>query len=177
MARIISGRARNIDLEVPKSGTRPITDRAKSALFSMIFNLTPNAKILDLFAGSGSLGIEALSRGAKHATFIDSKDKAIECIHANLRKSKLAGSATVIQDTAENFCQLCEKQFDIIFLDPPYLSADESQLQLATNCLQKDGIIILKHSPKFEVKEMEELRRVESRKYGQNVISFYVWKS
>ena len=177
MARIISGIAKNINLAVPVSGTRPITDRAKSALFSMIIDLVPEAEVLDLFAGSGSLGIEALSRGARHATFIDSEDKAIKCISENLRKTKLSQSATVIQDTVENFCQtLSQKKFDIVFLDPPYSDVDESHLKLATNCLEKEGVVILKVSPRFEVKETEELHQVESRKYGQNVISFYVWK-
>jgi len=177
MARIISGTARSINLEVPKSGTRPVTDRAKSALFSMITDLIPDAEVLDLFAGSGSLGIEALSRGAKHATFIDSEDEAIECIHSNLRKTKLLNSATVIQDTAENFCLAPNaKKFDIVFLDPPYLSANESQLQLTANCLKAESVAVLKHSPKFKVEETKELQLIESRKYGQNVISFYIRK-
>lgn len=175
MARIISGTARSINLEVPDSGTRPITDRAKSALFSMIIDIIPDAEVLDLFAGSGSLGIESLSRGAKHTTFVDSEDEAIECIHSNLKRTKLLNSATIIQDTAENFCQTSVgEKFDIVFLDPPYFSADKSQLEFAANCLKRDGVIILKHSPKFEIEKTEQLQCIESRKYGQNVISFYV---
>lgn len=177
MARIISGKAKNITLDVPKSGTRPITDMAKSAVFSMIFDLVKDANVLDLFAGSGSLGIEALSRGAQHATFVDSETEAVECIRKNLEKTKLSKSVTIHQAKAEEFCNTeLQEKFNIIFLDPPYSQTDKWDLNLTANCLDQEGVIIFKHSPQLTNFHTTKLQCIDSRSYGQNVISFYTWK-
>lgn len=174
MARIISGVAKNTKLDVPRRGTRPMTDRAKSALFSILYDWVEDATVLDLFAGSGSLGIEALSRGAKFAVFVDNSEEAIECIETNLDKASLYEYAEVIEDTAENFVQKCNRKFDLVFLDPPYKDTEEEHLLISENCVKDNGLIVVKHSPRFELKErVGELELVDTRAYGKNVISFY----
>lgn len=175
MARIISGTAKNTQLEAPEEGTRPITDRAKSALFSIIFDWIEGSNVLDLYAGSGSLGIEALSRGANSATFVDYDEESIQCIYRNLEKSKLKDKAIVILDSAENLIENEKiKKYDLIFLDPPYPETKMDQVTLAEKVLADPGIIILKHSPDFKVEEtIGNLKLVDSRTYGENVISFY----
>ena len=174
MARIISGMAKNTKLDVPEHGTRPITDRAKSALFSILFDWIEDATVLDLFAGSGSLGIEALSRGAKFVVFVDNSEEAVECIETNLDKSNLYKYAEIINDTAERFVQKCNRKFDLVFIDPPYEETEEEHILIGEICVKDDGLIIVKHSPKFEAKErVGDLELIDSRKYGENVISFY----
>lgn len=174
MARIISGTAKNIQLKTsPKS--RPVTDRAKAAIFSIILDWIPNSEILDLYAGSGSFGIEALSRGAKSAVFVDNDRKAIECIKENLTKAKLSEKAKAYNMFVEKFIRkFCENKFDIVFLDPPYSKINVNQIDEAAKCIKNDGLIILKHSPQFFAPEkLNALNRAEQRKYGNNVISFY----
>ncbi len=174
MARIISGVAKNTQLKTPEHGTRPITDRAKSALFSILYDWIEDATVLDLFAGSGSLGIEALSRGAKFAVFVDNSEDAVECIDENLDKAGLYKYAEIINDTVENFVNFCKRKFDLIFIDPPYENTSMEQIALSRSCLNDDGLIVVKHSPKFKPDEkVEDLELVDSRTYGENVISFY----
>jgi 16S rRNA (guanine(966)-N(2))-methyltransferase RsmD len=174
MSRIISGTAKNINLSVPKKGTRPITDRAKSALFSILSNITLNSIVLDLFAGSGSLGIEALSRGAKFAVFVDSADESVKCISENLQKAKLSNKAEVINSDAKNYVLFSKRNFDLIFIDSPYSDTNTDIINLASECLKKDGIIVVKHSPTYKTPdEINTLLKVDHRKYGKNAISFY----
>lgn len=175
MTRIITGTAKNTTLEVPEIGTRPITDRAKSALFSIIADWISGSNILDLYAGSGSLGIEALSRGALHATFVDNSREAIKYIERNLEKTKLASKADVNQMTVEKYIELCQKKkFDVIFLDPPYNKLVLQDIESSTKCLLDDGLIILKHSPQFiPPQKTNATKLIESRKYGENVLSFF----
>ena len=119
--RVISGKARGVTLKTPDGNqTRPTADRVKEALFSIIQFDLPGAKILDLFAGSGQLGIEALSRGADSALFIDASDKACALVKENLRRTKLTEQAEVIRSDYLSYLKNCRKKFNIIILDPPY---------------------------------------------------------
>ena len=119
--RVITGKARGVVLKTPDGmKTRPTSDRVKEALFSIIQFDIPNAKVLDLFAGTGQLGIEALSRDAKYAVFIDELDQACKLISDNLKKTKLENYARVIRSDYEIYLKNCKEKFDIIFLDPPY---------------------------------------------------------
>ena len=122
--RVIAGLAKGHPLRAPKgTGTRPTSDRAKEALFSSLQPALPGAKVLDLFAGSGALGIEALSRGAAHATFVDRDRHARAAIDANLATTRLAERATVLgRDVARALAELAgeESSFDLVLADPPY---------------------------------------------------------
>ena len=123
--RIISGRAGGIPIKVPKTETRPTTDRARQALFSMLGDVVVGARVLDLFAGSGSLGLEALSRGATSVLFVDQQAAACKIIHENLAKSRLSG-AEVRQGEASRVLQSLARagsEFDLVFADPPYAHA------------------------------------------------------
>lgn len=137
--RIIAGTAGGIPIKVPQTDTRPTTDRVREALFSMLGDAIPGARILDLFAGSGSLGLEALSRGAQSVLFVEQNRAAAEVIRFNLQKARL--TATLRQ--AEVFRTLSDlvktgHQFDLIFADPPYAhhrNDPDYAAQLATSPL------------------------------------------
>lgn len=121
--RVIAGTARSLKLVTPEGlDTRPTTDRIKETLFNMIQFDIPGTAFLDLFAGSGGIGIEALSRGAREAVFVDNGKEACLCIEQNLKHTKLDASATVLkQDVFVAMTSLeYRKTFDIIFMDPPY---------------------------------------------------------
>ena len=122
MMRVITGAAKGIKLQTPEGETtRPTSERAKEALFSMIQFEVEGRRVLDLFAGSGQLGIEALSRGAKSATFTDSSGAAIQCVRANLQKARLQANANVFRGDALSFLRGNPgEKFDLVFLDPPY---------------------------------------------------------
>ena len=122
MMRVITGSAKGIKLQTPEGeATRPTSERAKEALFSMIQFEVEGRRVLDLFAGSGQLGIEALSRGAGHAVFVDRANAAVQSIRANLQKTKLQASADVYCRESISFLRgNTREKFDLIFLDPPY---------------------------------------------------------
>lgn len=120
--RVIAGTARSLPLKAPEGlDTRPTTDRIKETLFNMLQADVPGAVFVDLFSGSGGIGIEALSRGARKAYFADNSPKAISCIQQNLTFTKLAERAIVLkQDALSALNSIYEKEADIIFMDPPY---------------------------------------------------------
>ena len=122
MPRIIAGIARGIQLAVPEGlDTRPTSDSRKEAVFSSIQFELPGCRFLDLFAGSGAAGLEALSRGAEHAVFVESGRQAVDCIHKNLTKTKLQAKGRVLaEDVLSALSRLAREQakFDVIFLDP-----------------------------------------------------------
>jgi len=133
--RIIAGKCRSLPLKAPKGlDTRPTQDRIKETLFNMLQNEIPSSVFIDLFAGSGGIGIEALSRGAKHAYFIDHSKEAIDCINDNLNFAKLSLDATVIKgDIFSSLHMIKESSADIIFADPPYQEGYEEHLLTALN--------------------------------------------
>ena len=119
--RVITGTARSTPLKAPKGlETRPTLDQVKEGLFSAIQFDGPGARALDLFAGSGQLGIEALSRGAAHCTFVDKGREPIAVIRENLKKTRLEERATVVQADYSSWLKTCRQQYDLILLDPPY---------------------------------------------------------
>lgn len=122
MMRVITGLAKGIRLQTPEGETtRPTSERAKEAVFSMIQFEIEGRRVLDLFAGSGQLGIEALSRGAKEATFADFSKAAIQCVRANLKKTGFEANAVVYAGDALSFLRgRPQGKFDLVFLDPPY---------------------------------------------------------
>ncbi len=170
--RVISGKARGLKLTSPAGNdTRPTLDRVKEALFSMLLPYLSEASVLDLFAGSGALGIEALSRGADKAVFIDNSKAAIECVKKNLSAARLENSATVIISSAEDYLKKCTEKFDIIFLDPPYAKGlYESTLSLIKDCnlLSESGIIVIEWD--YDIGFTDKISRFEvlkEKKYGR----------
>lgn len=128
--RVIAGRARSLKLKTPEGmDTRPTTDRIKETLFNMIQGEVPGAVFIDLFAGSGGIGIEALSRGALHAYFVENGKEAISCIQDNLSFTKFSNNATLLkQEVFTALPMIHEKEADIIFIDPPYQAGYEEKV-------------------------------------------------
>lgn len=119
--RVISGSARGMKLISPQGlDTRPTLDRVKEPLFSMLMPQLCGARVLDLFAGSGALGIEALSRGAESAVFVDISKEAQSCVRANLEKARLAAAGRFVMKDSLDYLRGCEEKFSLIFIDPPY---------------------------------------------------------
>ena len=180
--RVISGTARGKKLSSLEGlETRPTLDRVKEALFNIIQFDLKDAKILDLFSGSGALAIEALSRGAMEATLCDNSRKAIQIINQNLKDTRLEIKAKVInKDYIDTIKQLYNeaKKFNIIFLDPPYktnyaINAIEQILEY--NLLEQDGIIIVETDDKNKIEEIKKNNNIEvydTRKYGTVFIIF-----
>ncbi len=118
--RVIAGSAKGVRLGPIPAGTRPMSDRAREGIFSSLGTAVEGGRVLDLFAGTGAAGIEALSRGASNALFVDSSPAAIATIHENLRRAKLTGSGTVRRADAVRAVREQRGQFDLVILDPPY---------------------------------------------------------
>ena len=161
--RVIAGSARSLKLKTLEGiDTRPTTDRIKETLFNMIAPYLYDCEFLDLFAGSGGIGIEALSRGAKEAVFVEKNPKAMECIKENLKFTRLEKKGiTLTKDVLNALYQLeGDKVFDYIFMDPPYNHEWEKQVLefLAdTTLLADDGIIIVEASKETDLSYAEEL--------------------
>ena len=176
--RVITGKARGVQLKTPEGmQTRPTADRVKEALFSIIHFDIPGAKVLDLFGGTGQLGIEALSRGADRAVFVDAREDACKIIRENLRRTKLETQASVVRSDYLDYLKRCKDKFDIILLDPPYA---EVFLENALNSiaeidiLQSGGIIIAERPLGKELCcEFDNLTRSKDYKYGNTLITLY----
>ena len=176
--RVITGKARGVNLKTPDGmQTRPTTDRVKEAMFSIINFDIPGARVLDLFGGTGQLGIEALSRGAKSATFVDSGDAACKLIKENLRRTKLEADAKVIRSDYLDYLKRCREQFDIIFLDPPYAEVflENSLKRIAEiDILQSGGIIVAERPLGKDLPwELEGFTRSKDYKYGTILLTIY----
>ncbi len=176
--RVITGRARGVTLKTPEGlQTRPTTDRVKEALFSVIHFDIPGAHVLDLFGGTGQLGIEALSRGAKRAVFVDESDKACKLINENLRRTRLEQEGTVVRGDYLAYLGRCREKFNIIFLDPPYAEVFlENALKRITeiDILQSGGIIVTERPLGKDLPfEFEGYERSKDYKYGNTLITLY----
>jgi len=144
--RVITGSARGVRLLTPDGmETRPTSDKVKEALFSIIQFEIEGRRALDLFAGTGQLGVEALSRGAKSCVFVDERDEAVKLVQENLRRAKLAEAARVVRSDYLAYLGACREKFDLIFLDPPYAEVFlENSLRKISeiDILSPGGIII-----------------------------------
>lgn len=174
--RVITGKARGVQLKTPEGMlTRPTADRVKEALFSIINFDIPGAKVLDLFGGTGQLGIEALSRGAERAVFVDSRENACQLIRENLRRAKLEG--TVIRSDYMDYLDRCRETFSIILLDPPYAEVYlENALKRITeiDILQTNGIIVTERPVGKELPwEYPGYLRSKDYKYGKTLLTIY----
>ena len=176
--RVITGTARGVRLKTPEGlGTRPTTERVKEALFSAIQFEIEGRKVLDLFAGSGQLGIEALSRGAERAVFIDSGKAAVALIKENIRRAKLEQKATVIQADYQSYLTRCKDSFGVIFLDPPYAETflENSLKKIVEFDILAPGGIIVTERPEGKALdlEFEGYARSKDYRYGSSVITIY----
>ncbi len=181
--RIIAGSAGGTPLKVPAEGSRPTSDRVREALFSILGERASGARrVLDLFAGSGALGLEALSRGAGHATFVEIQRKACEVIEANLLKARLKDRAKVV--CADTFRFLARQEggspFDLVFADPPYCKRPEDRdferdlfaSEIWASLIAPGGMLVLESgrggakgvSPFWEERDR--------RSYGDTVLTF-----
>lgn len=175
--RVITGSARGVRLKTLEGlDVRPTTDRVKEGMFSAIQFEIPNARILDLFAGSGQLGIEALSRGAKQAVFVDQSAKSLSVVKENLKVTGLIDRAELYHRTAEQYLQTCHAQaFDMIFLDAPYRKQIlEKILPSLDAVLKPDGKIIAEHE--IDCRLPEKILNLCLQKeyfYGKIVVSVF----
>ena len=176
--RVISGKARGVSLKTPAGmATRPTADRVKEALFSIIQFDIPGTNVLDLFGGTGQLGIEALSRGAKYATFVDERHDACNLIKENLKRTNLLPLAKVLRADYASYLRTCSEKFDIILLDPPYAEVFlENSLKMITeiDILQSGGIIVTERPLEKELLfESPGYIRSKDYKYGNTLLSLY----
>jgi 16S rRNA (guanine966-N2)-methyltransferase len=178
--RVIAGRAGGIRLAVPKRGVRPTMDRVKAAVFSSLGDAVAGACVLDLFAGSGALGIEALSRGASSAVFVEEDRQSAEIVERNLAKTELKGRVRQ-QDVFDFLRQACGAEtFQIIFADPPYEKTKYGEsytAKLLSNealprLLDSSGVFVLEKRPKETLPEMKLWRIIREKTYGATEVLF-----
>jgi 16S rRNA (guanine966-N2)-methyltransferase len=182
--RIIGGEAKGRRLKSPKTaGTRPVIDRVKTALFDILGEEVEGARFLDLFAGTGSVGLEALSRGAERATFIEISHQVAAVLRENLRMTGLAERAEVVRGDAFRFLGQSapfERQYEIVYIAPPqyqHLAAKALACLDATSLLAPGGLAIVQIFPKervdLEQLVLQRLRQVDERRYGSTLLLFY----
>ena len=176
--RVITGSARGVRLKTPNGmKTRPTTDRVKEAVFSMVQFEIEGRKFLDLFAGTGQMGIEALSRGASRAVFVDGWKDACALVRENLRLSRLSDRASVVQGDYLSYLQSCREKFDIVFLDPPYAEVFlENALKKISeiDILSDRGIIICERPAEKRLDlDFPGLQREKDARYGKTWITIF----
>ncbi len=177
--RVIAGSARGIRLRSPSTdGTRPILDRAKEALFNILNPALHDARFLDLFAGTGGVGIEALSRGAASATFVEKSREIVDDLRFNLDRTRLADLADVQQADVFHFLRRTPTPFDVVYVSPPqWLDLWEPALRALDEepgWLADDAIIVVQHDPTEDAElELANLERYDTRRYAKVQLVFY----
>ncbi len=183
--KVIAGSAKKTNLKFVTKYTRPLSSRAKSALFSIITPIIPGSIVLDLYAGSGALGIEALSRGALYAEFVDIERTVTAVIKENLKKTKLEEKAEVLTMPAQIYLRNMKNQgsnnqnprnyklFDIIFIFQPYEITDTKIIREASRVLSNDGIVIFEKEAKRDIEKVKGFEIIETRHYGNIGLVFY----
>lgn len=178
--RVISGSARGLKLNTPGDDrVRPTTDRVKESMFNIIQDWVYDSQVLDLFAGSGALGIEALSRGASQAVFCDNSLDSIKIIKSNIEKARVADRSQIVSGDFKRCLRDMEaknQSFDMIFVDPPYYEGlFEEVLDTISSCkiLKKDGMVIVEHDAKKPIGQVEGLEVYKEKKYGITMLTFY----
>ena len=183
MLRVIAGtfRGRKIK-EVPGESTRPTTDKNKEKVFNILGQFFEGGRALDLFAGSGALGIESLSRGIEHCTFVDLQQKAMQTIRENLQSLKIASNQyKLVNIEALQFIKTYQGEpFDLIFLDPPYaknINNELIELIAFRKLLSKTGVIICENDKASDLKEgFYQLMKQRETVEGITKFTFYLWE-
>lgn len=174
--RVITGSARGRRLKAPDGrDVRPTTDKVKEAVFSVIQFDIDGSAVLDLFSGSGQMGIEALSRGAGSCVFVDSSRRSVEITKENIFASGFKNEANVINADSIGYLKMCRNTFDIAFLDPPYGEGlIEQAMPLLAEHMSDRGVIVCEHEPGLEpAEEYGKMRKYRSYKYGKIRVTVY----
>ena len=178
--RVISGSARGLKLNTPGDDrVRPTTDRVKESMFNIVQDWVYDSQVLDLFAGSGALGIEALSRAASQAVFCDNSLDSIKIIKSNIEKARVVDRSQIVSGDFKRCLRDMEaknQSFDMIFVDPPYYEGlFEEVLDTIRSCkiLKKDGIVIVEHDAQKPIGQVEGLEVYKEKKYGITMLTFY----
>jgi 16S rRNA (guanine966-N2)-methyltransferase len=175
--RVTGGIGKGRKLKIPAgSRVRPTSDKVKQALFNILGQKVEGALFLDLFAGIGGIGIEALSRGAGRVVFVDDSRDSLKIIKKNVEQTGFAERAQVVASKAETFLKKTSEQFDIVFIDPPYSLALEPLLVVIgeTGILKPDSILIAEHFKKHpSIEHTGNLLLYREAQYGDTVLAFY----
>jgi len=177
--RVIAGKAKGHHLKFPKGTvTRPATDLVKGAIFSVLEAIAENwERVLDLYSGSGALGIEALSRGAEHADFVDREPRCCAIIKENLVKTRLDEQAHVYCCNVNKAITFLDKEYDIILMDPPYsdTSVGDVITTLASSKITgKESVVVVTHSPRLPLSpSYASLNRIKEYRHGDSCIAIY----
>ena len=175
--RIISGSRRGHKLhEFEGYDVRPTTDRVKESIFNLIQNYVAGARVLDMFAGSGALSFEAISRGAEYAVILDSDKRSIELIKKNINELKFENLCEVKETSCFDYVKSCHQKFDIIFLDPPYNKGFIEPALTAISgydLLNESGIVLLESDNTDFKNEFPGLAMEKQRRYGRTFITVY----
>ena len=173
--RVIAGTARGVPLLAPRGrSTRPITDRVKETLFGILGDRVLEARVLDLFAGSGAIGIEALSRGAAGVDFVERDRAALAALRENLQRTRLTADARVHEAEVEHYLAAAtEGPWDLVTVDPPYeVRAMVAPLRALLPHLAPDASVVLKHYWRTEPAELDGLTVVRQRRFGETMLTF-----
>lgn len=175
--RIISGTRRGQKLlDFDGYNIRPTTDRVRESMFNLIFDYVSDAKVLDLFGGSGALSLEALSRGAKSSVICDIDKRSLSLISENTKRLRFEALVSINNIDATQFLKTCKEKFDIVFLDPPYNKGFISpiiKLISENQILNDDGIIVLESDFPDEHGEFDGLELIKQRRYGRSYVTIY----
>lgn len=175
VTRIVAGTAGGRRLKVPPKGTRPTSDRVREALFSSLESMVDldGAKVLDLYAGSGALGFEALSRGAAHATFVESDKRAVDVLKVNAKELGFSNT-TIAQRTAEAYVVGEGEKFDVVFADPPYAVGDDELAKVLRGIaprLAADAVLIVERASRSgEPAWPDEVEPLRAKRYGDTAV-------
>jgi 16S rRNA (guanine966-N2)-methyltransferase len=174
--RVIAGSARGVPLSAPRgSSTRPITDRVKETLFGILGDRVPDARMLDLYAGSGAIGIEALSRGAGAVDFVERDRAALATLRSNLERTRLGAAAHVHAVDVDAYLARGDGgPWDLAVADPPYdARAIVTPLRAAADRLTPGGMLVLKHFWRVEPPAIERASVVRQRRFGETMLTFW----
>ncbi len=181
MMRIVAGKARGFRLQTlpGEDTTRPTTERVKESVFSMLQFEIEGRTVLDLFAGSGQMGLEAVSRGATFAVFVDSSKDACEVVRSNARGAKLSEQMRIVNTNAQSFCRQVTDRFDMVFLDPPYRAGLLPSLLVDVLPLMRVGGTVVCETddatalPEQVTGDKTSLSLEKQRRYGKTQIWIY----
>ena len=174
--RVITGTARGRKLESPEGmDVRPTSEKVKEAVFSMIQFELPGARFLDLFAGSGQMGIEALSREAATAVLVDASPKSVAVIRENLSRTGMSERAQLVMLDARAFLSACADRFDIAYIDPPYCNSDLTEILFSLlPKMKENGVFLVETDGKTELPaSLSEWTVDRQKRYGRTLITTY----
>lgn len=171
--RILAGQFKYRAIEQPRSSVvRPMSQKARAAIFDVLGDIE-GMSVLDLYAGSGAVGLEAISRGANQVTFIEENAQVASVIRRNVQKLDVS-TATIVNKSVELWFKEAKKvTFNIILADPPYAQFNSSFFERATGILAESGIMVLSHASKIPAPELKSLQLVQHKSYGDSALSFY----